>query len=555
MRRSFLALLGLAGLLVWGHAPSDAALFASNRYPTSCSPVVQTISKRQSAISADSDGVNRTTIGVTMGTGAGVGDAIFGIVTYDTSTGGTLTSITDDQGNAYTILDAKVDAPHTQNTASFYRLSLTNSPITITANFSASLSYSRIAVDDFINVLSVSALDGHASQALGTTGTGTDAATSGSITTTTAADGIWGGVMLIGGSPPSSIVHGTGFTTGADGDTGPNTRMMTEWKLQGSAGATAATFTLGYSQAPTVFVIAFKAAVSCSAPPPPPPPTASCYLGVFVGGFSPDQLAPFNTYLGRTADYAVVFGGNANASDFTGSTGYVFSQWPAGQKLLFSQPLIFSGGSLAAAASGAYDSYYASIAASIASGYDNGQIFAVRIGWEFNGDWYPWSIHSGSAADYVTAWRKLALAIRALRPAIKFDWNQNVQQMIPDAAYPGDDVVDYITMDMYENSAYASGDGPTRWASFVSQPDGFTSLTTFLAFATAHNKPMAFPEYASNINDGYFDHQVYLWTLAHRVAYQSYWNSTSAFNGLLSNFPVNQSTYLADWHTPAACGS
>jgi len=253
----------------------------------------------------------------------------------------------------------------------------------------------------------------------------------------------------------------------------------------------------------------------------------------------------FENWLNSGSVYALQYGGDASASDFTGSVPWALGLVPNNRKLLWSQPLVYVGASLASAASGSLDSAYASIATSLAAGYAQGKILLVRIGWEFNGGWYAWTTNGGQSANYAAAWRRLALAIRAKQPNIKFEWCPNWGQTDPTAAYPGDDVVDYIGMDAYEESQYVSGSASARWAGFLNH-SGW-DLTKMAAFAAAHNKKMGISEYASDYNDGYFVTHMAEWIKSHNVDHHSYWNSTHPINTLLANYPVNQTAFYSAW--------
>jgi len=93
--------------------------------------------------------------------------------------------------------------------------------------------------------------------------------------------------------------------------------------------------------------------------------------------------------------------------------------------------------------------------------------------WEMNGNWYPWSPQtggiSGTAADYVNAWRRIFNIVRGEVGAknVLFGWAPNVD---PDgwwaktsgvtlqSLYPGDAYVDIVGMDGYN--------GGNPWTSF-----------------------------------------------------------------------------------------
>lgn len=537
-----LALAGIASL----SPPSPAALFASHYPAATCAPQALPISRVQSGITPGTDATSATTVTATLGATVASGDAVAGLVSWDTGASAAISSISDDKGNAYTVVDTLNDAVHAQSAATFYATNLTNGPKVITVTFNIAAAFRIVLVDELVNVTPASPLDGHTVALNATTPATPDGASSGTITTHNAKDAVWGGIMV---ENSNTITAGTGFVLGTNGGTGP--AIASEMLVQTVAGTQAATFTIGFTAQTTTFALGLIAKQSCGGAPPPPP-TVLVTAAFNAGDASIETAAEaFEATLGKPLAFVLQFGGAASESDFTGSTGFEFSLSPPSRKLLYSQPLIWSGATLAAAAAGTYDADYQSVANSIGTAYAAGQVYAVRIGWEENGTWYPWNIHTGAPADYVTAWRDLALKIKAAAPGIKLDWNQNIQQMDPSAAYPGDDVVDIMSIDAYENTAFASGTCAARWATFVGQPAGLVSLTTFQQFATAHNKPMAVSEYASNFNDGCFIQNIHDWITARNFVWHDYWNSTSAFNGLLSNYPINLSTFLNLWGTPS----
>jgi hypothetical protein len=77
-------------------------------------------------------------------------------------------------------------------------------------------------------------------------------------------------------------------------------------------------------------------------------------------------------------------------------------------------------------AAGAYDSYWSTFATNlknlaIAHGRDPAN-HVLRLGWEMNGDWYPWSICSKQAA-FRTAWARTIRVIRDVIPGLMVDFS------------------------------------------------------------------------------------------------------------------------------------
>lgn len=106
------------------------------------------------------------------------------------------------------------------------------------------------------------------------------------------------------------------------------------------------------------------------------------------------------------------------------------------------------GYSLAAIASGQYDSYIRSWATSAAS---YRLPILLRFGHEMNGSWYPWSTsrNHGSAAGYIAAYRHVH-DVFAGAGAVNVRWVYSpATTSHPADAYPGAAYVDIIALDGY----------------------------------------------------------------------------------------------------------
>lgn len=209
----------------------------------------------------------------TFGSPVGSGNIIVGFAFWsEGSTTNDLSSISDDKGNTYTIVDKLNAFAVTSNSrafASFYCANVTNAPTVITANFSPSTGSLAILVDEYSGVATTSPLDGHTMQAQSGVGTTANAATSGNITTTVNGDLIYGGLACLSGSA-GQVAAGTGFTLRVN-NVAPNGAQFfdTEDEIQSSAGTTAATFTLNAGDSTLVGVMALTPPVLASIFPLP----------------------------------------------------------------------------------------------------------------------------------------------------------------------------------------------------------------------------------------------------------------------------------------------
>lgn len=210
-----------------------------------------TIAHVQSANASDPD--TASTLSAVFTNTVGSGNTVMGVLIvarYSYS----LSSITDDKGNSYTIVDSYA-GDNSDTMYSFYASNLTNSPKTITANFTGNV-YAQIAIDEYSGV---GTLDVHGFNYQSSVTTAANNITSGNVTPTQNGDLIYGGTMCYS--------TGTGAPTAGSGFTGRNSTAYfygaTEDQVQTTAAAIAATFT---AYAATSYVgtaiMCFKAAVS-----------------------------------------------------------------------------------------------------------------------------------------------------------------------------------------------------------------------------------------------------------------------------------------------------
>lgn len=183
------------------------------------------------------------TVAKALNNPVGNGNALCILVSGIGMTGDNIT-ISDEKGNSSAggqyvgPVDTAHDANSNYNGFTFYALNLTNGPQTITATDNTSArTFMSIMIDEFSGL---SAINGHNLQAQSNPGTGTDAVSSGTYTTTQNGNLIWGAAISIDSSTGMSI--GTGFTVA--GMNNVSNSFTSEYMIQTSASATtAATFT------------------------------------------------------------------------------------------------------------------------------------------------------------------------------------------------------------------------------------------------------------------------------------------------------------------------
>ncbi len=214
-----------------------------------------------------------------------------------------------------------------------------------------------------------------------------------------------------------------------------------------------------------------------------------------------------------------------------------------------------SVGELAAVASGAHDGDFKQFARNLLA-YGRGNSI-IRLGWEFN---LP---GTGSSATVATLWaaafRRIVDDLRSVAPHLLIDWCGNLGSDQTgyssfDQLYPGDDHVDIVGVDAYNN----------RWNPATTTADfnkyfvsGSGGLDAWRTFALAHHKKLSVPEWGLDTTGGgdnpFFIAQMHAYFQAHAsdIAYEDYFNETATYiKGAVypaAENPSASSTYAALW--------
>ena len=286
-----------------------------------------------------------------------------------------------------------------------------------------------------------------------------------------------------------------------------------------------------------VLAVALTAALTTSAAPAEAANPAGT-LGVYAGSGNPAAVAAFEARLGRPVAQVHDFQPQDRWSTLDNIT-WPLQRWTPSRyahRIVYSIPMLpVTGGTLAQGASGEFNDHFRKLALALVAGGSGSA--TLRLGWEFNGTWFKWSIKApGGAAHFAAYWRQIVTTMRSVPGAnFKFDWCPtlgssyvNGKQLDAASAYPGDAYVDYVGMDIYDQSWSARrADPAARWNEYISQKDG---LKWHRDFAAAHGKPMTFPEWGiAHRRDGhgggdapYFIERMYEWIRANPVAYHNY---------------------------------
>jgi Glycosyl hydrolase family 26 len=311
----------------------------------------------------------------------------------------------------------------------------------------------------------------------------------------------------------------------------------------------------------TLFAGLFAAAALAAAVTSSPvsaEPAGFVYKGAGCDGKS--RLPRFQSVTGQKLDGVTDFLAQTNWTDMQSGAAWAIGCWQGtGLSLSLGVPMLMSDGSLAQAASGAYDDQFSKVGALlVAKGFAGAYL---RIGWEFNGNWYPWAAYRDPLA-FKAAFRHIVGVFRAV-PGQQFRivWNPSVGAGTgsPESLWPGDDVVDLVGIDFYNQSWRPQDIDPVvRWQNHLTEIYGLDWVSSF---AVSHNKRIVVPEWATGTrpdghgwgDDPLFIHNMAAWMRKNDVLYHGYWDFTASdFDGTMSggNFPLTFTAYKAEYGTP-----
>ena len=262
---------------------------------------------------------------------------------------------------------------------------------------------------------------------------------------------------------------------------------------------------------------------------PPSPRRIGSYGG--AGSTGVPEVAAYEKWLGRPLSIVLDFLEMETWKGMVDEAGWMAGCWKGAGRdyLAVSVPmLVHEGGpTLKQGADGQFDSHYTSLAQKlVSSGFPNS---VIRIGWEFNGGWYPWTAR-GNTGDFKAYWRRIVAAMRAAPGArFRYDWTATTVDGPTEEAYPGDDVVDIVGLDVY-NQSWPQLPAPLRWQYLLHNSAG---LNWHRDFAHKHGKPRSFPEWGTGTRpDGhgggddpdYIRNMLAWFKEGDPVDYACYWN-------------------------------
>jgi len=309
------------------------------------------------------------------------------------------------------------------------------------------------------------------------------------------------------------------------------------------------------------FVVALLVVVVASSTGAGASGASSIPLGDYAGADNPSGVAQFGYDTGTDPVLATDFLNGSSTWSALDSASGVGAWSGSGYQLVLAVPILprHARANLAKGARGAYNSYFVTLARNLVA--DGEGTAFLRLGWEFNGNWYKWSVRNATGAfQFAAYFRNIVDAMRSVPgEAFQFVWNPNGgnshgRPYSPADAYPGDAYVNYIGTDLYDESWVSPLTPENAWTGQLQASWGLDWLATF---AAEHGKPIAFPEWGVAIrsdghglgDDPYFIDQFASWITSHDVAWTNMFSFDDAQQDDITDgsFPNALAAFTADF--------
>jgi hypothetical protein len=224
-----------------------------------------------------------------------------------------------------------------------------------------------------------------------------------------------------------------------------------------------------------------------------------------------------------------------------------------------SGPLAGQAVSLALGAAGTYNTYFYQMGQQLVANNLSNAI--LRLGWEFNGNWYAWKVgNDADAKNFAAFWKQIVNTLRTVPGQnFKYCWSGDVNWEGSTDPYPladaypsgtdasGKPYVDYAGTDAYDSSwsyyPWATGSTAAQilaiqknvWANVVNAKEGsgYWGIPVWQAIAKANNVPFCIPEWGVSMDthmggdDTYYVQQMhdFIQTAANNVYFASYYDN------------------------------
>ncbi len=242
------------------------------------------------------------------------------------------------------------------------------------------------------------------------------------------------------------------------------------------------------------------------------------HSGFWLGGTkSTDRINQAGDWRGRPMDFATCYPLYSTWSEIGDPSSNVGLFAGFKGKLALGLPMLPSdrAGQWDDILNGSHDDVFRGIAQQLkARGFGD---TAVRVGLEANGDWFPWGVKASTAGQYKASFRRIVGLMREQAPQLSFWFDLNVaanplsgtsgRSDVLDLMYPGDDVVDGVSMDHYDFYSVVARN-PAEFAQAI-RPDRGIGLADAVDFARRHGKGFAVPEWGLHTEEGIGDNPAF----------------------------------------------
>lgn len=213
------------------------------------------------------------------------------------------------------------------------------------------------------------------------------------------------------------------------------------------------------------------------------------------------------------------------------------------RNVVWSMPLSVKSTPLAEVAGGRHDAAFEAAARAIAAAQPRA---IIRLGWEMNLSNSPW-FAKGQEAGYIDAFRRVVKIFRRHSRDFRYDWcpGWGPQDLSADLAYPGDDVVDIVGLDVYDFTQ--PGSPEERWQTFYLKAP--FALEWHRDFAARHRKRMSYPEWGVGQagDNPLFIAKMHQWLVQNRdaIEYAAYFDVDGLWPTQIDNgkFPESQALF------------
>jgi Glycosyl hydrolase family 26 len=235
-----------------------------------------------------------------------------------------------------------------------------------------------------------------------------------------------------------------------------------------------------------------------------PPSGGQWFSGAWAAGApaSTKRIVAFGSWRDTPTDAATVYTEIDTWQEIYDSNWHITTFKGFDGILSFGVPILpeEARGDFSAVVQRKHDQIYKDLARDLIQNHRGRSI--VRIGWEANGDWFPWNAQASDAQAYIAAYRHIVGVLKTVAPDLVIDFDlacgtplrgQSDRLDALNLLYPGDDVVDVVGCDFFDWYTTAASN-EASWLRSL-KPEAAVGIQDVAEFARAHGKGLTYPEW------------------------------------------------------------